>query len=219
MKKKLGAFSTKIYYPRLPVIKGGSYIAKILLPVFLILFLASCTNQASNSGFSAKRVDPSQEEDTSGLGISSSDLIKMSKKMAVDIMVDSQFQNKKNPPVIIIDDTRFLNESTQVLDINMLLDRIRINLIRAARGKLQFKSRKNLDLALKEKIIAGVKITEADYWMIGRISSFSSVSNKSGVRSNFLQFSFELLDLETSNTVWGNIYEIKKIGADDAVYR
>lgn len=217
MKQETGTSIKRTHFPAFHLWKNG---LQILFPVLLFFFMAGCAVQPANpGGFSAKRVDPSKQEDTSGLGIGSSDLIKMSRKMAADILADPQFQNRRKPPVIIIDDTRFLNESTQVLDINMLLDRIRINLIRAARGKLRFKSRKNLDLALKEKIIAGVKITEADYWMIGRISSFSSVSNKSGIRSNFLQFSFELLDLATSNAVWGNIYEIKKIGADDAVYR
>ena len=54
--------------------------------------------------------------------------------------------------------------------------------------------------------------------MIGKITSQSTVNQYSGLAVNYYQLSFELIDLTTSETVWGNLYDVKKAGADDRIY-
>lgn len=184
----------------------------------LILVSSGCV--PPSNAVRVKEVDPvASIKNAAGLGIESKDIAKMTSKMSSDIIADPHFRQTSRPPTIIIDNTRFINESNQMININMLVDRLRIYLMRSAKGRLHFKSRENLDLALNEKIISGIKIEEADYWLVGRISSLSTASNKSGIRTNFLQFTFEILDLSDSSLIWGNIYEVKKVGADDTIYR
>jgi penicillin-binding protein activator len=183
----------------------------------LVICISSCTPPSTAVG--VREIDPGESvSGVSGLGIESKDIVVMSEKMVVDLLRDSVL-SKDRTPSIIIDDTRFRNESSQIININMLTDRLRIELMRAVKGKIKFVSRQNEDLALKENEITGVKYDPADYRLIGRITSLSTASNQTGVRSNYLMFSFEILDLSNSNSVWGNFYEVKKIGADDTVYR
>ena len=40
-----------------------------------------------------------------------------------------------------------------------------------------------------------------------------------GMVERYNQISFELIDLESGVSVWANMYEFKKAGLDDAVYR
>jgi len=191
---------------------------KYAVIIMTFFFFSSCT--PPSTAVSVREVNPSHSiEGVSGLGIESKDIILMSKKMVYDILADPNFSKKTRPPTIIIDDKRFLNESSQIININLLLDRLRIELMRESRGRLEFLSRKNMDLVMEEHQIDGVPIKSADYRMIGRISSIRTASNKTGIQSNFLQFSFEILDLSEGYLVWGNIYDVKKYGADDTVYR
>jgi len=95
---------------------------------------------------------------------------------------------------------------------------------------MYFVSRENVDLVKKEKdlkakgsVDEGINdnrqmIAGADYRLIGRITSRSSQEAESNVKSNYVQFSFEVLDLANGLSVWGNLYDIKKIGANDTIY-
>jgi hypothetical protein len=59
----------------------------------------------------------------------------------------------------------------------------------------------------------------ADYRLVGRINSLDARSAQSGMVERYTQITFELIDLETSLSVWSNLYEFKKGGQDDAIYR
>ena len=207
--------------------KHSSVVILILFILFCFL-LSSCV--APSTAISVTEVDPSQSiEGVSGLGIESKDIVLMTSKMVNDILGDLRFLNTEKIPRIIIDDRRFINESNQIINLNLLLDRLRIELMRSSRGRLDFVSRENMDLVMEEKKLEMSGYTEnenndtiytagADYRMIGKITSLATSSNKTGVRSNYIQFSFELLDLVNGLSVWGNIYDVKKFGADDTIY-
>lgn len=192
---------------------------KVCAIIFLVLMvvLSSCS-PAGSSGARVRKVDPGANSDFSGLGIGSQEMVEMTDKMVTDILKNRLFSSPPSPPSIIIDDTRLINESSQIFNINMLTDKLRIQLMRASNGNLIFVSRQNQDLAIDEHI-GGIKKKAADYRLIGRITSLDSASNSSGVRSSYLVFSFEIIDLSSTHSVWGNLYEVKKAGADDSVYR
>lgn len=201
----------------------------ILAIVAIVVIISSCAPQSTVR--TARDVDPSSSvEGLGGLGIESRDIINMTREMVVDILSHPVFANATTTPSIIIDDRRFLNESNQVINIDMLLDRLRIELMRESRGKLDFIARKHMDLAQEEQRLEMEGYTErkdssdsiflagAKYRMVGKITSLSTASNVSGVRSNYYVFSFEIIDLDSTRVVWGNFYEIKRYGADDTLY-
>jgi penicillin-binding protein activator len=167
----------------------------------------------------------------SGIGFESQDIREMCDKMVRDLLAQPRFARATPSPRIIIDDSRFKNESNQMVNLNLLVDRVRIELMRASQGRILFVSRQNVDLVEKEKQLktsgrvdegaaeASRAIAGADYQLIGKIASQTTMSNKTGVRANYYQFSFEMLDLNNGLSVWGNLYDLKKAGADDRIYR
>jgi len=202
---------------------------RLIITIIGFVLILGCT-QTSNY-IPVQEVNPEQDiELIRGLGIESKDVVKMSKKMVRDILQYPIFIHAEITPSIIIDDKRFLNESNQIINTSMLLDRLRIELMRASLGKLKFVSRENMDLAMNEKKLEmqgyteredssdGLAVSGAKYRMVGKITSLSTASNNSGIKSNYYQFTFEIIDLDNSDSVWGNIYEIKKYGADDVLY-
>ena len=201
----------------------------IIICIAIIGMISGCS--VPSTVMSVQEINPSESiENVGGLGIESKDIVKMTREMVQDILSYSLFSNKNDPPSIIIDDKRFLNESNQIINISILIDRLRIELMRSSQGRLEFVSRKNMDLAQEEKMLEMQGYTErenssdtiylagAKYRMIGKITSLSTASNSTGIKSNYYQFFFEIIDLDTAKSVWGNIYEIKKVGADDTLY-
>ena len=199
----------------------------------LLVTAAACQSGGGGGGsyVAPKTVDATVTlAGVSGVGIESQDLIPMSDKMVRDLLADPTFGNASTPPRVIIDDTRFKNESNQPMNLALIVDRLRIELQRASRGKMQFVSRQNVDLVEKEKqlkasgrVDAGSSSTRraiagADYMLIGKIAVQSSTDRSSGMRANFYQITFEMLDLNNSLTVWSNYYDVKKAGADDKIY-
>jgi hypothetical protein len=57
----------------------------------------------------------------------------------------------------------------------------------------------------------------ADYFLTGKLSGLSS-STKNGV-SDYILYTFQLIDARTSVIVWGGDDEMKKQAQSDAVYR
>lgn len=209
----------------------GTTMARCIA-IAAITALTACAGAGSRSGYvSPQYVNSSLAvEGVSGIGFESQDIKEMSDKMVRDILSQPRFANATVIPRIIIDDSRFVNESNQIVNLNLLLDRLRIELMRAAEGRIQFVSRQNVDLVEREKMLkmssrvdsgsTGPRraIAGADYQLVGKITSQTSSSNRTGVRSNYYQFSFEMLDLNNALSVWGNLYEVKKAGADDRIY-
>lgn len=188
-----------------------------VLSVFLAGLLVSCA--ASGQRVREVPVDKSVEG-VSGVGIESQDIDKMTKEMLKDLLAQDFVIEAEEPPRIIVDNRRFVNESSQIINTNLLADRLRVSLIRNSKGSFVFLSRENFDAVLDEsKITNNLKILPADYRLTGRITSISGFSNKTGVKSNFVQIAYELIDLKTSEIVWSNFYEVKKVGADDTIYR
>lgn len=195
-----------------------------------VALTASCAPMSTYSP--ARTIDARTEiAGVSGIGIESQDLISMTDRMVRDLLSSPHFLQHTRAPRIIIDDRRLKNESAQPMNMAMLSDRLRIDLMRSAAGRFIFVSRENADLVESERdlkrdgtVDAGVADTSrrllgADYILVGRLASQSSASQRTGMRSNFFQITFELLDLSTSQSVWGNMYEVKKAGSDDPIYR
>jgi PBP1b-binding outer membrane lipoprotein LpoB len=57
----------------------------------------------------------------------------------------------------------------------------------------------------------------ADYFLTGKLSSISASSSR-GV-SDYILYTFKLIDAETTLEVWEDFTEIKKEGLDDVYYR
>jgi PBP1b-binding outer membrane lipoprotein LpoB len=167
----------------------------------------------------------------SGVGIESQDIVATSDKMMRDMLANPTLAGAAPPPRVILDAAYVSNESTQRINKNLIVDRLRVGLQRAAAGRMIFVSRENADMVEKERELkrAGYVDTAttgltraqagADYRLAGRINSQQGLDRGDGTASGYYQITFDMIDLESGVIVWTDMYEFKKSAQDDVVYR
>jgi len=170
-------------------------------------------------------------ESLQGIGIDSHEIVIMTDKMMKEILLDPLFSQNTRPPRVIIDSEYFINESSSRINKNMITDRLRIELNRAANGRILFIGRHFRDMVEEERKMkregnadAGSlemtkKVAGADFRLGGRIMTQDNVNPATGTSSRYHQITFEMVDLETGFIVWSGMYEFKKTGQDDSIYR
>lgn len=195
--------------------------------------LGGCaSNQVENvEGKPTAYEDPSSSGSVQGVGIESQDVVAMTDEMMRDMLSNKVLSGRDEPPRIIIDNEYMDNESSSIINTNMLTDRLRVELNRAANGRMVFVARERSDMVEKERemkrdgvVDSGtVRNTEAtagaDYRLAGRISSQDAVERKSQTKSRYHQITFEMIDLELGTIVWNGMYEMKKASQDNVLYR
>ncbi len=197
--------------------------------IFVCAGLAACAPVPSSRPVTYQ--DVSTAGIVSGVGVESQDIASVTDVMIKDLLANSSVMQHDRPPRVILDAEFFHNESAQRLNKNIIVDRLRINFQRAAQGKLVFVSREAAGMVAKERELKRAGLTDtgtagltraqagADYRLVGRISALDARSSSTGMVERYTQITFELIDLETSVSIWSNMYEFKKGGLDDAVYR
>lgn len=175
--------------------------------------------------------DPGTVGPVAGIGIESQDLIGMTDRMMRDMLANRALAGRQTPPRVIVDSEYFSNEGSSRLNKNSITDRLRVELNRAANGRMVFVGRHFADMYEKERTLKREGVVDAgtvgqtaktaggDYRMAGRITTLDSVDANSGMTSRYHQVTFEMVDLETGIIVWSGMYEFKKTAQDDVIYR
>lgn len=200
------------------------------LPVVLLgaaLWSGCATGVQNPSGTPVTELKADEKGFVQGTGVESQDLVAVSDKMARGILAAAPIATATTPPRIVLDPV--INETRFPINKNIFLDRIRAQLIAKAQGKAVFLARERMAVLEKERELkqSGAltsdndpKIQEfkgADYFLTGKLSGLSS-STKGGV-SDYILYTFQLINARTSEIVWEGSEEIKKQGTRDAVYR
>jgi len=202
-----------------------------LVAATLLVFGCATTGVTNAPGRPTRVEDPGSPGIVQGLGIESQDIVSMADQMVRDIMATPALAGRAVPPRVIVDGQYFRNESSMPLDKSLITDRLRVALNKAASGKMVFIGRNYADMVehereLKEEgVVSGGtgvradKPSGADYRLGGSIRSLDQVSSRTGMSARYFQIVFEMVDLETSAIVWSNLYDVRKAGQDDAIYR
>lgn len=166
-----------------------------------------------------------------GVGTDSQDIVSMTDQIMRDLMTVPKLMNTQVAPRVIIDDAAFHNESSEIIDKALITDRIRVNLNRASAGRIRFVGRQYADVVQQERDLKSsgrvdvgtsgrtAAMAGADYRLVGRIGTRDAIDPRTGMRSRYSMYTFELLDLEYGDIVWSNLYEFKKETQDNVVYR
>ncbi len=203
-----------------------------LLILLTLLALGACAPQVINApGTPTTYNDPGTPGPVRGVGIESQDIISMTDQMMRDMLTEPRLAGQTTPPRVIIDGEYFANESSSRINKNSIVDRLRVNLNRAAKSQMTFIGRHYAGMveqerALKREGVTGkgtVGMTKAprgaDYRLGGRITSVDARDARTGMISRYNQITFEMIDLETQEIVWSGLYEFSKSAQDDVVYR
>lgn len=206
-----------------------------LATLSLAIGLAGCATQMppNVAGVSTVSADPALAGPVQGVGIEGHDIISMTDQMMRDMLATPKLVQgaQGKSPRVIVDAQYFANDSSQPINRNIITDRLRVNLNRAAQGRMAFVGRQYAQAVEAERQLKRDGITDvgtvgmtratlgADYRLGGRIASVDQRSSRSGMIQRYTQITFEMFDLESSEIVWSGIYEFLRAAADDAVYR
>ncbi len=190
--------------------------------------LAGCASGVQNPrGVSVTEMKADERGFVAGTGIDSQDLVRVADKMARGILAVPQITRAQGTPRVVLDPV--LNETRFTISKDIFLTRIRAQLNSQSAGKVIFLARDRMttlererDLKRSGQVTSGsdpkvVEFKGADFVLTGKLSSLTTRSSK-GV-SDYILYTFQLIDARTSDIVWENFEEIKKQGQEDAVYR
>jgi curli biogenesis system outer membrane secretion channel CsgG len=123
----------------------------------------------------------------------------------------------------VVNDTRF------AINKDLFIDRIRIQLNSKSAGKVRFLARDRMAALQRERELKQsgqvtsssdpnvVEFKGADYLLTGKLQGLTT-KTKSGT-SDYVLYSFQMVNLRTDEILWEDASEIKKQGLEDAAYR
>jgi hypothetical protein len=147
--------------------------------------------------------------------------------MAHSILATPQIANAQNAPCVVLDPVR--NDTRFPINKDIFLTRIRAELNGKARGKVLFLARDRMDALQHERQLKQngqvtasadpnvVEFKGADFFLTGTLSGLST--RTSAGTSDYILYTFQLIDARTSAILWEDSAEIKKQGLEDAAYR
>ncbi len=204
----------------------------ICLAGLAISLVAAPSFAGKKDGHAAVDIDPSSRGAVSGTGLEMRDIIGMSDRLVRDLLARTDIIGTGKPPRVIVDSSRLINKSSQRLDTDMISDQLRAQMMRAAQGRMRFLSREAMeDVANERELkrkgqvdVATRGMTHAvagsDFKLTGRITSLDSRNNNTGMTQRSMQVIFELIDLESSESVYiSEPFVIQRAQSDDVVYR
>lgn len=185
-------------------------MSKNILSLVFAAFLFGCVAKSN-------RVDVASDEPFSDTETSSKDLVVVSEQMVRSLLQLPQVNNAKTPPRIAFSDVK--NETNEIINKNLFIEKMRTQLLKNAAGKMVFLDREiSADI---EKERAGKRSGDvtssgskaksgADYFLTGKLSSIDKQAG--GQRSTYTRYSFRLTDAESTDILWEDEYEVKKVG-------
>ncbi len=192
--------------------------------------LSGCATSAgvqNPSGVPVVEMRPDERGTVAGTGVESTDLVTVTDKMARSILGIPQIARAATKPVIVIDPV--VNDTRFPINKDLFTDRIRIALNRNAIDRVTFLARDRMKVLERERALkqAGqvtassdpqvVEFRGADYFLTGKLGGLTTRTSQG--TSDYILYSFQLIDARTSEIVWEDSHEIKKQGLEDAAYR
>jgi PBP1b-binding outer membrane lipoprotein LpoB len=192
-------------------------------------FFAGCASQGvqNPTGVPVTEMGASERGFVAGTGVESQDLVTVTDKMARSILSIPEIAQAQVTPRIVLDPV--VNDTRFPMNKDIFNDRIRIELNKHSLGKVRFLARDRMQALERERELkqtgqvtasADPAITEfrgADYFLTGKLSGMTTKT--SAGTSDYVLYSFQLIDARTSEIVWEDSAEIKKQGLEDAAYR
>ena len=204
-------------------------LAGLLGPSVVVAMFAGCASSGvkNPSGIGVTEMRADEKGFVAGTGVESQDLVAVTDKMARSILDTPQVRNAHSPPVVVLDPV--MNETRFPINKDMFLTRIQVLLNSKCEKKVQFLARDRLaalererDLKRSGQVTSSsdanvVEFKGGDFLLTGKLQSLTT-RNSRGI-SDYVLYSFELVDARTSAIVWQDFAEIKKQGLEDAAYR
>ncbi len=185
------------------------------------------TGVRNPSGVPVTEMRADEKGFVAGTGIESQDLVTVADKMARELIALPQFNNARGVPRIALLPVK--NETRFAINKEIFLKEIRTALNEKAAGKILFLARDRMaELEKEREMKQSGQVTSstdpnvnqfkgADYMLTGELTGLTT--RMSAGTSDYILYSFQLLDPNTSDILWEGSHRIKKQGLEDAAYR
>lgn len=175
------------------------------------LLLTAC------AGTRDSRVDPDAADTVTGTGLQSMDIRTMAQRMSEDLVADGILSPGKDGERVSFYVTEIRNDSSDVIDKEMILLNLRTELFRSYGRRVRFLDRSpeaneivDAENRMKNRgEVTGTagKPAGGDYVLKGVMKSRDRQAG--ALKSSYIVVTFELTDLATGELAWTNNYEMK----------
>ncbi len=193
------------------------------------LFLGGCASSGvkNPTGVPVTQMRGDERGFVAGTGMESQDLVSVADKMSRSILNIPEISRATSAPRIVV--LPVVNETRFPISKEIFIDKIRIELNRNSQGKVRFLARDAmpaLEAERQQKRDGTITATSdpkaqefkgADYFLKGKLQGMST--RTSAGTSDYVLYSFQLVDARTSEIVWEDAADVKKQGLEDAAYR
>jgi penicillin-binding protein activator len=200
-----------------------------LAAVAAVGLLAGCASSGvrNPSGVPVTQMRPDEQGFVAGTGVESQDLVAVTDKMTKSILSIQQIASAQGTPRVALDPVE--NATRFPINKDIFLSRIRAELNSKAHGKVIFLARERLAALQHEQQLKQsgqvtstsdpnkVEFKGADFFLTGKLSGLST--RTAAGTSDYILYTFQLIDARTSDIIWEDSAEIKKQGLEDAAYR
>lgn len=194
----------------------------------LLVYITGCASGVSNpSGVPVTEMQSDERGFVTGTGIESQDLVSVTDKMARSLVNTPEINDFPGMPRIVLDPV--INNTRFPIQQGIFLTRIRTLLNSRTRGKMRFLARERMDALRAEREMkrtgeltssSDPNIQEfkgADFFLTGKLDG--QTTRTSAGTSDYVLYSFQLIDARTAEIIWEDFSELKKQGLEDASYR
>jgi len=192
-------------------------------------FISGCASSGvkNPSGIPVTQMRPDEQGFVAGTGVESQDLVMVTDKMSKSILATPQIANAQGVPRIVLDPVN--NNNRFPINKDIFLTRIRAELNKKSYGKVIFLARDRMAALEHERQLKQtgqvtsssdpnkVEFKGADFFLTGTLSGLSTKT--AAGTSDYILYSFQLIDARTDEILWEDSAEIKKQGLEDAAYR
>ncbi|MSU60982.1 MAG: penicillin-binding protein activator LpoB [Pedosphaera sp.] len=202
---------------------------KLISSSVVAALLAGCasTGVQNPSGVPVTEMKGDERGFVAGTGVESQDLVTVADKMARSILKTPEIAGAQGIPRIVLQPVQ--NETRFPINKGIFLTKIRAELNTKAAGKVRFLARDQMaalererDLKRSGQVTSSsdpqvVELKGADFFLTGKLQGLSTRTSKG--TSDYVLYTFQLVDARTSDIIWEDQAEIKKQGLEDAAYR
>ena len=201
-----------------------------LRPVSVLLAAVVVSGCASSGvknpgGVDVRQMGADERGFVAGTGIESQDIVAVGDEMARAILGTPAIASAPTPPIVML--KAIENETRFPINKDIFLQEIMSRLIENSAGKVRFLDRDpavDAELNLQRSGAVGAnkdvsvnKKMGYDYILKGKL--IGQTTRTSNGTSDYVLFTFDLVDIRTTEIIWQKSHRIKKQGQDDAVYR